>query len=235
MGDSNCQTFFDSGANAHLIDGQLARSEGLQLISSKAIALGVIGGGSIKTEYGSFRFNLGPGEDGKYHEITAVGMDNVTSGFGEYDLEKVIQEYKETASDSESEFTLPQSVGGTKVHLLLGIKNTRIQPTLLKVLPYGLGVYLSPFKDIWGSRIIFAGPNKVFTKANREQSRDSNHVVYTCEFGKEVERPDEELRSREIRFDSIGRIKTSLTTLLQFKMIFFRKWDLSLGLNWRNW
>ena len=69
----------------------------------------------------------------------------MTSGFVEYDVEKVIQEYKETASDSESEFTLPQSVGGTKVHLIMGIKNTRIQPTLL---------YLSLFKDIWGSRII---------------------------------------------------------------------------------
>ena len=94
VGDSNCLTFFDTGVNTHLIDRQLARSEELQLISSKAIALRVIGGGSIKTEYGSFRFNLGPGEDGKYHEITAVGMDNATSGFGEYDLKKVIQEYK---------------------------------------------------------------------------------------------------------------------------------------------
>ena len=75
-------------------------------------------------------------------------MDNLTSGFGEYDLEKVIQEYKETASDSESEFTVPQSFGGTKVHLLLGIKNTRIQPTLLKVLPSGVGVYPSHFKDV---------------------------------------------------------------------------------------
>ena len=54
MGDSNCQTFFDSGANAHLIDGQLARSEGLQLISSKAIALGVIGGGSIRMSMEAF-------------------------------------------------------------------------------------------------------------------------------------------------------------------------------------
>ena len=43
----------------------------------------------------------------------------------------------------------------------------RIQPTLLKVLPSGVGVYLSPFKDVWGSRIIFAGPNKVFTKQTR--------------------------------------------------------------------
>ena len=83
---------FDFGANTHLIDGLLAGLEELQLISSKAIALGVIGGGSIRTEYGSFRLNLGPGEDGKYRKITAVGMDNVTSGFGEYNLEEVIQE-----------------------------------------------------------------------------------------------------------------------------------------------
>ena len=83
VGDSNCLTFFDSGANAHLIDGRMARQEDLQLISNKSIALGIIGGGSIRTEYGSFRFNLGPGEDGKYHEITAIGMDSVTAGLGE--------------------------------------------------------------------------------------------------------------------------------------------------------
>ena len=34
VGDSSCLTFFDSGANTHLIDGQLEREEELQLISS---------------------------------------------------------------------------------------------------------------------------------------------------------------------------------------------------------
>ena len=62
-------------------------------------------------------------------------------------------------------------VCGTKVHLLLGIKTTRIQPVLLKVLPLGVGVYVSPFKDVWGSRIIFAGPSLIFTQANRDQQR----------------------------------------------------------------
>ena len=70
----------------YLIDGQLARQEEFQLISSKSIALGVIEGGSIRMEYGSFWFNSGLGEDGKYHEITAVGMENVTAGFREYCL-----------------------------------------------------------------------------------------------------------------------------------------------------
>ena len=66
--------------------------EELQLISNKAISLGVIGGVCIRTEYGSFHFNLGPVEDGKYHEITAVGMDDVNSVFREYNLEEVIRE-----------------------------------------------------------------------------------------------------------------------------------------------
>ena len=91
VGDLNCLPFFESGANTHLIDGQLARLEELQLISNKAVALGVKGGGSIRTEYGSFQFNLGPGEDGKYHKITAVGMDRVTSGFGEYNLDRSLR------------------------------------------------------------------------------------------------------------------------------------------------
>ena len=52
---------------------------------------------------------------------------------------------------------MPKTVGGSEVHLLLGIKNTKNQPVLIKVLPSAVGVYLSPFKDVDGSRIIYAG------------------------------------------------------------------------------
>ena len=92
IGNSNYLTFFDSGANSHLIDGQLAEKESLHLISSNPTDLGVFGGGSIMTEHGNFRFNLGPGEDKNYHEITAVGMRNVTAGSGKYNLEEIGQE-----------------------------------------------------------------------------------------------------------------------------------------------
>ena len=43
------------------------------------------------TEYGNFRFNLGPGEDEKYHKITAVGIRNVTAGFSQYGLKEGLQ------------------------------------------------------------------------------------------------------------------------------------------------
>ena len=142
LGKSECLIFFDTGANSHLIDGNLASKEGLQAISSERTRLGLIAGGQVESEFGKFRFNLGPGEDDKYHEITAVGMNELTTEFHKYDLEEINLEYLKHASDGEKENILPKTVGGSKVHLLLGIKNTKIQPVLIKVLPSGVGVYL---------------------------------------------------------------------------------------------
>ena len=122
-----------------------------------------------------------------------------------YDLKEVIQEYRSSANPEELNDILPETVGGSRVHLILGIKNTRSQPTLIKVLPSGVGVYLSPFKDIWGSRIIFAGPNKEFTKANKEQVR-----------GYMINQEKEEIQglesSKKVRFESEGEVLTSFYT-----------------------
>ena len=56
---------------------------------------------------------MGPREDGKYHEITAVGVENVTAGFGEYNLKEIAQEFRESASPTELEYVFPETVGGT--------------------------------------------------------------------------------------------------------------------------
>ena len=135
VGDIDCLTFFDSGANTNLIDRQLVRNEDLQLISSKSTALGVIGGGSIMTEYSSFRFNLRPGN--------------------------IAEEYKATASPSETTRNCRWDQGSPA---------PGYQEYTDSAYSYqgssGVGVYLSPFKDVWGSRIIFAGLSKIFTQGN---------------------------------------------------------------------
>ena len=86
----------------------------------------------------------------------------------------------------------------------------RIQAILLRVHLSKIGVYLSPFKDVWGSRIIFAGPNKVLTQDNKEQLRDSNHAVYAFDTRKRMIENNDNLHKKEIWFDSTGKIKTSL-------------------------
>ena len=57
----------------------------------------------------------------------------------------------------------------------------------------------------------------MFTKANKEQARDSRHAIYCLislqyafESSEELKDNSGDLQTREIRFDSIGRIKTSL-------------------------
>lgn len=39
-------------------------------------------------------------------------MDDVTSGFGSYDLSKICDEYKDQVEDHERDILLPRHVGG---------------------------------------------------------------------------------------------------------------------------
>ena len=82
--------------------------EGLQLISREQTKLGLIAGGHVESEFGKFRFHLGPGEDEKYHEITAVGIKDVTTEFGKYDLEGINQEFLNNTNSVERNYILPK-------------------------------------------------------------------------------------------------------------------------------
>ena len=57
-----------------------------------------------------------------------------------------------------------------------------------------------------GSRIIFAGLSKIFTQANKDQERGSNHTAYALDQWAET---NEYVEKREIRFDSKCKTKTS--------------------------
>ena len=178
IGKTDTLVFFDTGANIHLIDGELAIKERLQQISNRPTSLSVVGGDRIKTDYGTYRFNLGPGAENQYHEITCSGIDSVTASFGKYDITEICQEFRDNAGPDEIDTPLPPTVGGAKVQLLLGIKNTNLDPVMIKRLPSGVAVYLSPFKDIFGSRIIFAGPHKIFTQGNKGIRSDVSHAIF---------------------------------------------------------
>ena len=178
IGGTEALIFFDRGANIHIIDGSMAEREGLQKVSSNPTSLTVVGGDKVKSNHGTYRFNLGPGENGEYHEVVCVGMDDVTASFETYDLSEICKEYRDQAEDEERMTVLPPRVGGSRVHLLLGIKNTNLDPALIKILPSGVAVYLSPFRDIYGSRLIFAGPHNSFTKADGGRKNGMSNAVF---------------------------------------------------------
>ena len=107
IGGTNHLIFFDRGANAHLVQGKMAVAAGFEITSSRPTLLAVVGGGNLKTEYGSYRFNLGPGAGGEYHEISCVGMDSVTSKFNKYDLSDICAEFVSLSNPNQSVPPLP--------------------------------------------------------------------------------------------------------------------------------
>ena len=167
-------TLFDRGANQNLIDGKIAEDAKIKVKNGEPSPIGVISGGKIWTDYGMYEMYLGPTEDGKYFEIVAQGISAVTGVFPKYNLENVNTEIL-TATDLPSDTLLPNFTGGDKIGLLLGLKNSLLEPVCVFSLPSGMGLYKSPFKDIFGSYYCYGGPNSVFSAANKKFHGNVNH------------------------------------------------------------
>ena len=86
-------------------------------------------------------------------------MNYVSSKFIKYDLSEICSEYVSPSDPNHSVPPLPQYVGGSAVHLLLGIKNTHIKTRSGLKPSKWISSDQSVFKDIWRSEIIFSGPH----------------------------------------------------------------------------
>ena len=79
----------------------------------------------METDYaGNYRFNLGPGPGGEYHELYCLGMESVTAKFNKSNLSEICAEFLSSLDSTQPVPSLPKYVGGSDAHLLIGIKNT---------------------------------------------------------------------------------------------------------------
>ena len=62
IGESEALIFIDCGANIHIIDGSLVERGGLQGVYNISTSLTVVGGNKVRSQHGTFRFNLGLGD-----------------------------------------------------------------------------------------------------------------------------------------------------------------------------
>ena len=86
MGDFEVKIFFDQGADHHLIDGELAEHLKLKVLCKTPTNIGLAGGGSVSTEFGSYALSIGPDPDGNYYKISSQGITTVTNEFPEVNL-----------------------------------------------------------------------------------------------------------------------------------------------------
>ena len=176
MKGSPVLTQYDSGANHHLIEGSLAEELKIKVSNQKTCSIGIISGGKISTQYGSYQMFLGPTDNGKYNEIVAQGIQKITRTtptFSLLEVNKEAIEYSNIASDS----VLPPYVGGRRVELLIGLKNSDLLPVCIMSLPSGVGLYRSKFKDIFGSVYCYGGPHKSFTTNGKHFCGNFNQLT----------------------------------------------------------
>ena len=169
-------TLFDRGANQHLVEGQLAEELCFKVINEEPVAIGVVSGGNVWTSYGSYSTFLGPNSEGKYYEIVAQGMSAITSTFPRYDLAELNTETIQH-SNLNTDTKLPPYIGGDRVKLLIGLKASEMEPECVFVIPNGVGIYKSQFRDVHGSKYCYGGPSKLFTAVNKRFNGSINFMT----------------------------------------------------------
>ena len=163
IGKSQCLLMFDRGANINLIDGDIAEQEDLCVLSQNPTTISGAGGNRISSGYGKYMLKLGSTDLGWQH-LTYHGMPEVTVKFPRYDLASINHEFQRVSGINAP---LPSFTGGAPVAMLIGIQNVALDPVRIGVLPSGVGVFQSPFRDIFSSNICYGGPHHTFMDANR--------------------------------------------------------------------
>ena len=175
IGGEDVLTFYDSGANIHLVEGSLAERVGFTVLDDKCVSIGVVGGGQVWTEYGQYACILGPDANSQYHQVECQGLERITSFVPEVDLRPLAQEAAPTFYNG-NQLRYPQSIGGDRVRLLLGIRSTALAPRLHYALPNGLGIYVSALLDINGSNVCYGGTHEVFSQGFAKAGMSAGHV-----------------------------------------------------------
>jgi hypothetical protein len=175
IGGEDVLTFYDTGANVHLVEGALAERVGFTVLDDKCVSIGVIGGGQVWTEYGQYACVLGPDANRQYHQIECQGLERISSYVPEVDLRPLAKLAAPTLLYGDK-MNYPKQVGGDRVKLLIGIRSTALGPRLHCSLPNGLGVFISALLDIHGSKICFGGTHEVFTQGFAKAGMSAGHV-----------------------------------------------------------
>ena len=168
LGSSTALIFYDKGSNCHLIDGALAEKEGLQVISDQPTSIRVAGSNTVVTEYGKYRFRIGPTREGVYHTLSCQGITEVTSEFSRYPMEDIVKECRNIPGLEDEIF--PPYIGGGPVKLLIGIGDPLLEPERIFTLPTGLAIYRSAIKDIYGSYMCIGGPHPSFSNSKLKEA-----------------------------------------------------------------
>ena len=78
-----------------MIRGEIAETEGLEILSARAGQIKVAGGDFTSTGFGSYRTTLGPSRTGNFHDLKCQGIKEITGELMKHPLQEINQELRD--------------------------------------------------------------------------------------------------------------------------------------------
>ena len=177
--------FFDTGCSAAAISTRAANILGTVNVRPGPTKLTVAGGGTITIDGGVDSFLLDLFKPRTKAEVEGLVMDEVTSPLN---LHLLSDAYKDICSTYEEEYgdldglpTVPESVGGGRVDLMVGILYPHLFPEKVFSLNCGLEIYKTPIRTLSGHHGVLGGPHSSWVKANERADYMNPSAFLTAE------------------------------------------------------
>ena len=183
--DRKCVIFYDTGCGTAAISNNAVSYMDTETVREGPSYLHVAGGSTIKLEGGDERFWLEMAESKSKATITGLNVPSLTCSFPLWDLRdayrELKQEYEDDLSIKEPLPTVPDTIGGQAVDIMLGIRYIVYFPKLVYHLPHGLGIYKSVFKGTDGHQGVLGGPHQAWFEAVEASNFLGASAYLTCE------------------------------------------------------
>ena len=176
--------FYDGGCHGAGVSDHAAKVLKSTCVRPGPTPMNVAGGKTVMIEHGDEQFALPLTEEKKLFLVTALRMDNITTSFPSWDIEKGWSEIYAEFTRSFPGATLPNhasKLGGKGVQIMIGIRYIRYFPKLLFTLPSGLAIFESRIAAPNGETLVLAGPHNSWNYASSQANLHSAHVFFSNE------------------------------------------------------
>ena len=159
--------FYDSGCSVAAISERAAEALNSRNLIPGPTNLNVAGGQVVENQGGVDEFELELAEGDAKVQMRGLVMDTVTNPFAMYDLQEAYEDLCKAYGRGEGAAlpAVPNTIGGSKVDIMVGIKYLAYYPELVFSLPSGLAIYESRIKSLCGSRGVIGGPHRSWRHA----------------------------------------------------------------------
>ena len=158
--------FYDSGCLTCCISEDAAIILNSVCVRPGPTPMHVAGGGLVELEGGDEQFVVTLVKKNTKAYMTGTKMKSVTSDFPAWPIhlawERIQKEYKDTHPDGPELPAHPDVIGGRDIQLMIGIRYHALFPTLLSILPSGLGIYKSQIAAPNDEILVLGGPHEVW-------------------------------------------------------------------------